>query len=122
MEYLQDHGVEPALWTVEGRHDDAVAVAAMAQRGGRQARCLVAGRPAAYDELQHWLQVAAPIPGWAGFVIGRSIWWDRCAFTCVTCPPPGRPGAAFAPSTWTTPVTTLRPRRGCCPPSLIRLP
>jgi myo-inositol catabolism protein IolC len=37
MEYLQDHGVEPALWTVEGldRHDDAVAVAAMAQRGGR---------------------------------------------------------------------------------------
>ena len=47
MEYLQDHGVEPALWTVEGldRHDDAVAVAAMAQRGGWQARCLT-GRQA----------------------------------------------------------------------------
>jgi hypothetical protein len=52
MEYLQDHGVEPALWTVEGldRHDDAVAVAAMAQRSGRQARpvrhasALAAGR------------------------------------------------------------------------------
>jgi myo-inositol catabolism protein IolC len=78
MEYLQDHGVEPVLWAVEGldRHDDAVAVAAMAQRGGRQARCLVAGRHAPYDELQHWLQVAAPIPGWTGFAIGRSIWWD----------------------------------------------
>jgi myo-inositol catabolism protein IolC len=78
MEYLQDHGVEPALWTVEGpgRHDDAVAVAAMAQRGGRQARCLAGGRHAPYDTLKHWLQVAAPIPGWAGFAIGGSIWWD----------------------------------------------
>jgi myo-inositol catabolism protein IolC len=77
MEYLQDHGVEPALWTVEGlgRHDDAVAVAATAQRAGRQARCLVGGRHADYDTLQHWLQVAAPIPGWAGFAIGRGIWW-----------------------------------------------
>ena len=78
MEYLQDHGVEPALWAVEGldRHDDAVAVAAMAQRGGRQARCLAGGRHAPYDTLKHWLQVAAPIPGWAGFAIGRSIWRD----------------------------------------------
>jgi myo-inositol catabolism protein IolC len=78
MEYLQDHGVEPVFWTVEGldRHDDAVSVAAMAQRRGRQAHCLVGGRHAPYDEIQHWLQVAAPIPGWAGFVIGRSIWWD----------------------------------------------
>ena len=78
MEYLQDHGVEPAFWTVEGlgRHDNAVAVAAMAQRAGRQARCLVGGRHASYDALEHWLQVAAPIPGWAGFAIGRRIWWD----------------------------------------------
>jgi myo-inositol catabolism protein IolC len=78
MEYLQDHGVEPAFWTIEGldRHDDAVAVAAMAQRGGRQARCLTGGRHAPSDRLKHWLQVAAPIPGWAGFAIGRSIWWD----------------------------------------------
>jgi myo-inositol catabolism protein IolC len=78
MEYLQDHGVEPALWTIEGlgRHDDAVAVAAMAQRDGRQARCLVGGRHASYDTLKHWLQVAAPIPGWTGFAIGSAIWWD----------------------------------------------
>ena len=78
MEYLQDHGVEPAFWTIEGlaRHDDAVAVAAMAQRGGRQARCLVAGGHASQDDLQHCLQVAAPIPGWSGFAIGRGIWRD----------------------------------------------
>jgi myo-inositol catabolism protein IolC len=76
MEYLQDLGVEPAFWLVEGlgRHDDAVAVAAMAQRGGRQARCLVGGGHAEYDTLQLWLRVAAPIPGWAGFAIGPGIW------------------------------------------------
>jgi myo-inositol catabolism protein IolC len=78
MEYLQDHGVEPAIWKVEGldRHDDAVAVAAMAVRAGRQARCVVLGRHAPHDKLEHWLQVAAPIPGWMGFAIGRSIWQD----------------------------------------------
>ena len=76
MEYLQDRGVDPALWTVEGldRHDDAVAVAATAGRGGRQARCMVLDGHAPHDELEHWLQVAAPIPGWTGFAIGRSIW------------------------------------------------
>jgi myo-inositol catabolism protein IolC len=78
MEYLQDYGVEPTFWTVKGldRHDDAVAVAAMAQRGGRRARCLAGGGHASHDRLEHWLQVAAPIPGWAGFSIGHSIWWD----------------------------------------------
>jgi myo-inositol catabolism protein IolC len=78
MEYLQDWGVSPAIWKVEGldRHDDAVAVAAMAVRGGRQARCIVLGRHAPRDKLDHWLQVAAPVPGWTGFAIGRSIWWD----------------------------------------------
>jgi myo-inositol catabolism protein IolC len=78
MEYLQDHGVEPAIWKVEGldRHDDAVAVAAMAVRAGRQADCIVLGRHAGHDKLDHWLQVAAPVPGWTGFAIGRSIWWD----------------------------------------------
>jgi myo-inositol catabolism protein IolC len=78
MEYLQDRGVEPAIWKVEGldRHDDAVAVAATAVRAGRQARCVVLGRHAPHDKLDHWLQVAAPVPGWTGFAIGRSIWWD----------------------------------------------
>jgi myo-inositol catabolism protein IolC len=78
MEYLQDRGVEPAIWKVEGldRHDDAVAVAAMAVRGERRADCIVLGRHAGHAKLDHWLQVAAPVPGWTGFAIGRSIWWD----------------------------------------------
>ena len=118
MEYLQDHGAEPAFWAVEGvsRHDDAIAVAATAQRGGRRARCLVGGRDAPYDELQHWMQVAAPIPGWAGFAIGRSIWWAplRHLSTAV------RLGAVSATTTWNAPATISMPGRGRCPPTLIR--
>ena len=79
IEYLQDHGVTPALWEVEGldRPDDAVAIAAAAKRGGRTADCIVLGRHDNHDHhLDHWLQVAAPVPGFTGFAIGRSIWWD----------------------------------------------
>jgi myo-inositol catabolism protein IolC len=79
IEYLQDHGVTPALWEVEGldRPDDAVAIASAAKRGGRTADCIVLGRHANHDHhLDHWLQVAAPVPGFTGFAIGRSIWWD----------------------------------------------
>ncbi len=78
IEYLQDHGVSPAIWKVEGldRHEDAVAIAAVAKRGGRTADCVVLGRHASHDNLDHWLQVAAPVTGFIGFAIGRSIWWD----------------------------------------------
>ena len=78
IEYLQDHGVEPAIWKIEGleSHDAAVAVLGAARRGGREARCIVLGRHAPHDTLDRWLKIAAPIPGFVGFAIGRSIWWD----------------------------------------------
>jgi myo-inositol catabolism protein IolC len=78
IEYLQDRGAAPTWWMVEGldRHDDAVAIAAAARRCGRTADCIVLGRHARYETLHHWLEVAAPVPGFTGFAIGRSIWWD----------------------------------------------
>jgi myo-inositol catabolism protein IolC len=78
MTFLQDRAVTPALWKVEGleHHDDAVAIAAAAQRPDPDARCIILGRHASHDHLDRWLQVAAPVPGFVGFAIGRSIWWD----------------------------------------------
>jgi myo-inositol catabolism protein IolC len=78
IEFLQDRGVSPALWEVDGlqRHDDAVAVTAAARRGGRAARCIAAGRHASHGNLDILLQVAAPVPGFAGFAIGQSVWRD----------------------------------------------
>jgi 5-dehydro-2-deoxygluconokinase len=36
----------------------------------------VLGRHASKEDLDHWLEVAAPLHGYVGFAIGRSIWWD----------------------------------------------
>jgi myo-inositol catabolism protein IolC len=76
--FLQDRAVRPALWKVEGldRHDDAVAVVATAQRLDASARCIILGRHASHEQLDRWLQIAAPVDGFVGFAIGRSIWWD----------------------------------------------
>jgi myo-inositol catabolism protein IolC len=79
--FLQDHGADPALWKVEGmdKSADAAAVADLARRGGRTADCIVLGRHASKEDLDRWLDVAAPLPGYVGFAIGRSIWWDPLA-------------------------------------------
>jgi myo-inositol catabolism protein IolC len=79
--FLQDHGADPAIWKIEGMDAtaDAVAVADLAKRGGRRADCIILGRHASKEDLDHWLDVAAPLPGYVGFAIGRSIWWDPLA-------------------------------------------
>jgi 5-dehydro-2-deoxygluconokinase len=76
--YLQDHGADPAIWKVEGMDstEDAAAVAELARRGGRAADCIVLGRHSSRADLDRWLDIAAPLPGYVGFAIGRSIWWD----------------------------------------------
>lgn len=81
IEYLQEHGADPAIWKVEGMNStkDAAAVAEIAKRNGRTADCIVLGRHASKEDLDHWLEVAAPLPGYVGFAIGRSIWWDPLA-------------------------------------------
>ena len=74
---LQDAGVEPDIWKIEGLdHDeDAKRIVALTRRDGRDAvRCIVLGRDAPQPDLDRWLRVAAPIDGFIGFAIGRSIW------------------------------------------------
>jgi myo-inositol catabolism protein IolC len=74
----QAHGVEPALWKVEGLETVAAAqqVAAQAKTGGRAADLIVLGRDAPADRLDHWLEVASQVDAFVGFAIGRSIWED----------------------------------------------
>jgi myo-inositol catabolism protein IolC len=70
-------GVEPDIWKLEGYETSAAAssVAATTREGGRDSvRCIVLGRDSAEDRLDHWLTTAAPVDGFAGFAIGRSIW------------------------------------------------
>jgi myo-inositol catabolism protein IolC len=77
LEYLQDNGVEADVWKLEGldRRSDAERVVATARRGGRDAvQCIVLGRDAPQEQLDHWLRTAAPVNGFVGFAIGRSNW------------------------------------------------
>jgi myo-inositol catabolism protein IolC len=74
----QAHGVEPALWKVEGLEtvDAAQQVAEQAKAGGRAADLIVLGRDAPTERLDHWLEVASQVDAFVGFAIGRSIWED----------------------------------------------
>jgi 5-dehydro-2-deoxygluconokinase len=38
--------------------------------------CVLLGRGASDAKVDHWLREAAPVEGFIGFAIGRSIWWD----------------------------------------------
>lgn len=74
---MHEAGVEPEIWKIEGLEstEAAVEVVAAARNGGRDAvTCIVLGRDAPKDRLDHWLTVTAGVEGFRGFAIGRSIW------------------------------------------------
>jgi len=77
MTEFQRRGVEPDIWKIEGLETTAAAedIVRAARQGGRdRVSCIVLGRDAPVDRLDHWLTIAAPIDGFIGFAIGRSIW------------------------------------------------
>jgi myo-inositol catabolism protein IolC len=80
IEAFQDGGVEVDVWKIEGVDDgdDAAMLAEQARTGpGREGvTCVLLGRGASNDKVEHWLRQAAPVDGFIGFAIGRSIWWD----------------------------------------------
>jgi len=76
---LQDAGVEPDIWKIEGidTREDCQRIAAQARSGGRdRVSCVVLGRGANDEKVHHWLRMGAGVPGYIGFAIGRTIWWD----------------------------------------------
>jgi myo-inositol catabolism protein IolC len=82
IEELRAAGVEPDIWKIEGidAPDDCRLVADLARAGGRdRVACVVLGRGADEARVDHWLSAAAPVPGYTGFAIGRSIWWEAVA-------------------------------------------
>jgi myo-inositol catabolism protein IolC len=76
---IQDAGIEVDIWKIEGvdERSDCEMLAEQARSGGREGVvCVVLGRGADDDKVDEWLQAAAPVDGFVGFAIGRSIWWD----------------------------------------------
>jgi myo-inositol catabolism protein IolC len=77
---IQDFGIEVDVWKIEGvdAREDAEMLAEQTRSGdGREGVvCVLLGRGASDDKVDHWLRQAAPVEGFVGFAIGRSIWWD----------------------------------------------
>ena len=44
--------------------------------GRDQVACIVLGRGADTAQVDRWLEAGSGVPGYIGFAIGRSIWWD----------------------------------------------
>lgn len=76
---IQNTGIEVDIWKIEGveERSDCEMLVAQARSGGREGvSCVVLGRGANDEKVDHWLRQAAPVDGFVGFAIGRSIWWN----------------------------------------------
>jgi myo-inositol catabolism protein IolC len=76
---LQAAGVETDVWKIEGvdHPADCARMVAQARAGGRDGvGCVVLGRGADDAQVDAWLRAGAAVPGYLGFAIGRSIWFD----------------------------------------------
>jgi myo-inositol catabolism protein IolC len=76
---LQDAGVEPDVWKVEGLdlELDCERIVEAARRDGRgNVGCIVLGRGESDEKVRAWLTTAAVVPGFIGFAVGRTDFWD----------------------------------------------
>jgi 5-dehydro-2-deoxygluconokinase len=79
IQQLQDKGVEADVWKIEGldHRQDCEKVVAAARRNGREkVGCIVLGRGEDDRKVREWLGVAAAVPGFIGFAVGRTTFWD----------------------------------------------
>jgi myo-inositol catabolism protein IolC len=79
---LQDAGVEPDVWKVQGldRRSDCEHIVATVRRSGRsKVGCIVLGHDAGEDQVMRWLETAASVPGFIGFAVGRTTFWHAIA-------------------------------------------
>jgi len=79
IELLQDAGVEPDVWKIEGldRRADCEKIVRAARRGGRgQVGCIILGRGEDDKKVHEWLATASGVPGFIGFAVGRTSFWD----------------------------------------------
>ena len=76
---MQDAGVEADVWKIEGldRREDCEKMVAAARRKGRdKVGCIILGRGEDDKKVREWLATAAPVPGFIGFAVGRTSFWE----------------------------------------------
>jgi len=78
IEELQEAGVEPDVWKIEGldRREDCERIVAVARRKGRdKVGCIILGRGEDDSKVREWLTTASTVPGFIGFAVGRTTFW-----------------------------------------------
>jgi myo-inositol catabolism protein IolC len=76
---LQNAGVEPDVWKIEGldRREDCEQMVKVAKAGGRDTvGCIILGRGENDEKVSEWLATAASVPGFIGFAVGRTDFWQ----------------------------------------------
>jgi Uncharacterized protein conserved in bacteria len=59
------------------RREDCEHIVAAARRGGRdRVGCIILGRGEDEQKVREWLTTAAGVPGFIGFAVGRTDFWD----------------------------------------------
>jgi myo-inositol catabolism protein IolC len=79
IQQLQDAHVEPDVWKIEGldRREDCEKIVAAARQGGRnKVGCIILGRGEDDKKVREWLMTAAGVPGFIGFAVGRTSFWE----------------------------------------------
>jgi len=76
---LQAAGVEPDVWKIEGldHREDCAKIVETARRDGRNnVGCIILGRGSNEQKVLQWLRNAAGVPGFIGFAVGRTSFWE----------------------------------------------
>jgi myo-inositol catabolism protein IolC len=79
IQQLQNAGVEPDVWKIEGldRRKDCEEIVGAARRDGRdKVGCIILGRGEDDQKVHEWLTTASSVPGFIGFAVGRTSFWD----------------------------------------------
>ena len=77
---LAADGLRPDWWKLEGNLDpEAARSVAAVGSAAAELGCLVLGRGQDRSSVVRWLQVAAPIEGFVGFAVGRTLWTEAFA-------------------------------------------
>jgi 5-dehydro-2-deoxygluconokinase len=76
IKQIQDFGVEPDIWKIEGLDARSQAEAVAKQVRSTDARkkvgSILLGRGSDKEKVHEWLKVAAPVEGFIGFAVGRT--------------------------------------------------
>jgi|SRR3989344_405731 len=78
MEEIQNAGVEPDIWKLEGveRIEDSKNLVKQAKMDGREAGIITLGRGEDPEKVKEWLKVGAKVNGIIGFAVGRTVFWE----------------------------------------------